>query len=334
MPARTRRSLLRLLAGAATLKLPSVSPATVFQVDRLLARPAAAESDFSERRYRADAVITLLGLPIYSRAGVGGGTASLRIGRAGDMRLVSIEFSAGSFPDRARGLNRLGFIREVAVERGAGTAEAAYFGFMTSSPEENLDQAKSALKSGGEGLIPYTAIDGYAGGAVARARIARFHFPSRYSWSDCAELLGQVRKGFEGGRPEPRDVPLASPGAGAHTFLHAVLRALTAAAARSETPYVYNARQYRLETEKSPDERAKREFVSRRLCSSAAAVVRLRGLITEAASGRRTSFRIWVEETSGCLLPLRIEFQPRSFLRLAFEAEPGPQTHLARKEDS
>ena len=330
----TRRSLVRILAAAgAALKFPAAGFGTVFQVDRLLSRRSTEETEVSERRYRADAVIMLLSIPVYSRAGVGSGAIALRCRRGGDCRVVSLEFAAGSFPGRAKGLNRLGFIREVVGERDGAAPEAAYFGFMTSSPEENLDEARRALKTEAEDQIPYTAIDGYAGGSVSRARIARFRFPARYNWHDWPHLVNEVRESFETRQPVTRETPLPASGTEAVTFLHAVLRAFSSAGERFETAYVYNGRQFRLRTEKSPDGRAGRQFAERGLCGAGCRVVRLHGLITEESNRRETQFKIWIDESSGSRLPVRIEFQPRSFLRLAFEFEPVRESTAVRKED-
>jgi hypothetical protein len=46
----------------------------------------------------------------------------------------------------------------------------------------------------------------------------------------------------------------------------------------------------------------------------------VRGQIRNLRTGRETSFRLWLEDDSA-IVPVRFEFQPRSFLRLSFEAE-------------
>ena len=120
----------------------------MFEVDRL----AGAYSRSSEsarvwqRRYRASATVTLLSIPVFSRADVGAGFTVIEDGAAGDTNTVAIQFGAGSSPETAHGLNRLGYIQEVVIDNRAGEiAECAYFAFMTSSQEKNLDQAKKAL---------------------------------------------------------------------------------------------------------------------------------------------------------------------------------------------
>ena len=48
-------------------------------------------------------------------------------------------------------------------------------------------------------------------------------------------------------------------------------------------------------------------------------LVTVRGKIRNLRTGRETSFRLWLEDDSS-IVPVRFEFQPRSFLRLTFEA--------------
>jgi len=48
-------------------------------------------------------------------------------------------------------------------------------------------------------------------------------------------------------------------------------------------------------------------------------LVAVRGKIRNLRTSRETSFRLWLEDDSS-IVPVRFEFQPRSFLRLTFEA--------------
>jgi hypothetical protein len=85
-----------------------------------------------ERRYRADAQVTILGITILHRRNVGDGSCAWRECAAesgGTVRLL--EFAGRSAPERAAGLNRFGFVQELS--RTGNNAEAIYFGMMTSS---------------------------------------------------------------------------------------------------------------------------------------------------------------------------------------------------------
>jgi hypothetical protein len=46
----------------------------------------------------------------------------------------------------------------------------------------------------------------------------------------------------------------------------------------------------------------------------------VRGRVRNVRTGYETPFRLWLDEASESVVPVRFEFQPRSFLRLTFEA--------------
>ena len=119
----------------------------------------AATPRRDERRYRADAVVTFLGVKIYSRAGVGSGHAFSEETQETASNVHRIGFAGGSWPEKARGYNRLGFIQEQIVKRNTSVQKADYFGFMTSSPEEGLDEVKTASDEH-RGEVPISAILG------------------------------------------------------------------------------------------------------------------------------------------------------------------------------
>jgi len=49
-------------------------------------------------------------------------------------------------------------------------------------------------------------------------------------------------------------------------------------------------------------------------------VARLAGKVRRESGGKETDFRLWIEEGAEQPLPLRIDFQPKSYLRLVMEA--------------
>src|ERR1035441_4048332 len=49
----------------------------------------------------------------------------------------------------------------------------------------------------------------------------------------------------------------------------------------------------------------------------------IRGKIRNLRTGYETLFRLWLENSSDSIVPVRFEVQPRSFLRLTFEALPA-----------
>ena len=75
-------------------------------------RPLAAASTL--KRYRADAVILLVGIPIFKRSGVGTGQVSVEESGEGQQAARTLFFAAGADPKRAHGLSRLGWMRETS----------------------------------------------------------------------------------------------------------------------------------------------------------------------------------------------------------------------------
>ena len=67
--------------------------------------------------------------------------------------------------------------------------------------------------------------------------------------------------------------------------------------------YIFGEKRYKLATEKGPESNG---------------VTKLKGEILNESTGRKTNFSVWFE--AGNALPLRIEFQPKTYLRLTFEA--------------
>src|SRR5215831_11921614 len=67
----------------------------------------------------------------------------LRFVEIGDSA-VGLRFAAGSWPERARGLNRFGVLEETVIERG-GVREIAFAGLITRSMEKTLEQARHAF---------------------------------------------------------------------------------------------------------------------------------------------------------------------------------------------
>ena len=74
--------------------------------------------------------------------------------------------------------------------------------------------------------------------------------------------------------------------------------------------YVYNEQEYLLELDApewgKPGGKANR-------------LLPVRGKIRNRRTGRQTPFTIWMADSAGSIIPMRIEYQPRSFLRLVFE---------------
>jgi len=72
---------------------------------------------------------------------------------------------------------------------------------------------------------------------------------------------------------------------------------------------------------KSSDTKAASYFRERGLLRPGAAVARVNGKVQRMTGGKETEFRVWIEDGAAQPLPLRIDFQPKGYLRLIFEAE-------------
>ena len=110
---------------------------------RCVRPPRVAASQEWDVAFRVDALVRLplliAKIPIASRENVGVTTFSARYfttDRGTGVR--AYEFYAASFPDRARGLNRLGFLREAVVVARTGIIETAQFGVISSEREDSM----------------------------------------------------------------------------------------------------------------------------------------------------------------------------------------------------
>jgi len=315
--------LLLMLAAASAVAVATTTDDTT-ATGRLWAAVSPGPADRLRVTYRADATILLLRIPIYTRRFVGVGvmewSASVERPPSGSR----IMFLGASEPERARGLNRLGCIDEVIVfDEDRTPIEAAYVGFMTSSPEKDLKEAEKAL---GKRVIPlqaYSLIQGRI--AAGTETVDRAHLllsaSSTYReiqsiWEDVRRELGS--SGESGSSPQTqRTGPQERP----TTFLHTVLEGVRRGTASFAARYRYSGRAYELRLEIKRDEGRGREFVKKGLCRNASGVLKVQGKTAPASSTKWESFTFWIESGPEVSLPLRIEFHPRSFLRIAFERD-------------
>ena len=310
----SRRSFLGLLAAMPLARIRGATPAD--WPDQSLWSPDQASTLDLERRYRADAQVLLLGIPLLHREGVGGGSVLWReFGGSGQGRLL--EFSGFSSPERAAGLNRLGFIREIARTSGGGGLEYIYFGLMTASAEESAEQARSALHPTAKEQA-YNAIDGRIAGGASESATARFSAPASISGDRCPELVKQAQRALASAEiTATRATREAS-----HSFLHA-LAGLLVRPDGEQGRYIYSGRPYLLRLARTPDGKATAHFRECGMIGGRAEVLRVSGKVRREAGGKETDFRLWIESGTERPLPLRIEYQAKSYLRLMFEAQAG-----------
>ena len=280
-------------------------------VTRLAWSRAVAPQLTLETRYRADAQILLLGVPVLRREGVGGGSVSWRE-FTGDGGSRLLEFNGFSIPERAAGLSRLGFIREVA-RTSPGSTESLYFGLMTASPEESAEEARKALHSATKEQA-YTAIEGRILPGKMETAIAHFSVPSAISPERRAELVENARRALD----SAETISAATP-TGGQTFLQ-VLAEMLARPDGADGRYIYSGRPYRLRLTRAADAKATAHFRELRMIPGASEVIRVSGRLRREAGGKETAFTVWIPGGAQRPMPLRIEYQAKPYLRLIFEA--------------
>jgi len=290
--------------------------------------PAAEpRSERQERWYRAGAEITVFGLTVFSRGNVGGGFARVveNPGPSGpNLRLL---FVSGSRPDRAHGLNRMGYIEESVSEGQAAHAE--YLGFMTASGEESLADAKKALHGPSSGDVEFVASRGEIDSSSTRSTVCRLPLPSSARWTDAPLLLGTVQRDLNSAGDGNAHTDL-SRGEHPATFLYTVFRMVRSPARVTDGAFVHNGKLFHLHAVKRPDPKVGAQFADARLIASPFDSIELAGAIRNAKTGAETAFRVWFDRSSPNALPLRFEFQPKSYLKLVFDAQPSEDQAVAK----
>jgi hypothetical protein len=274
------------------------------------ARAAVAPSRSTSRTYRADAAILFLGISIYRRAAVGGGRASFEESGEGASLRRTIFFAGGSDPKQAHGLRRLGWIEEVISGLVSAPSEAAYFGVLTSSPEESLEHARKSVAAPPSGSSIFSAVSGRHTAGHSRSAVTHFDYADSAIWSDRG-LIEHAQATFNA-KVDWRDSSWpTSPNQAPPTFLLQLATLLKQRARRAEGRYVYNEQEYLLQLETAQTSREREHLLP------------FRGMVRNLLTAHEVTFRLWLDETTDSIIPVRIEFQPRSFLRLTFEALPG-----------
>jgi hypothetical protein len=298
-------------------------------VSMLPAADVARPEVVAQRAYRADANVMLFGLTLISRSDVGGGYARLTETGSGGCNHLRLLFVSGSRPDRARGLNRMGYIEESVNEVNARPTHAEYLGFMTSNGEESLSDAKKALHGPAAADMQFVASRGEIEGGSAHHTVHRLLLPASSRWTDAQRLLGQVSDNLDHPGNDAKSADLRK-GEQPGTFLYTVLSMVRSPAQTTNGSFLHNGKLFHLHAVKHPDEKSGAKFVDDRLMASARDAVELAGVIRNAKTGTETTFRVWFDRTSPNALPLRFEFQPKSYLRLSFEALPAGDPEVAK----
>jgi hypothetical protein len=258
-------------------------------------------------KYQADAAILFLGMTVYRRSAVGDGEAAVEESGEGASLRRTLFFAAGSDPKRARGLSRLGWMRETVWGPEASPSQIGYSGVLSSSPEESLEHARQSVTTAPEsGRVSFGAVMGSNSAGRSRSATARFEFDAGAVWSDRA-LINQAHSLFDGNvnwrETSWPNLPTQAP----PTFLYQLVTLLRKRTHSAAGRYVYSEQEYALTLER------------REPSGDREGLVTVRGKVRNLRTGRETAFRLWLDDDSS-VVPVRFEFQPRSFLRLTFRA--------------
>ena len=257
------------------------------------------------RPYQATASVLVFGVPIFKRKDVGSGCASVEVGLAGDRTVTALQFAAGSKPERARGLNRLGLMREAVVEQNSHLVKTSYAGFLTSSQEKSLDQGRKALNTGATEM-PCTLGRGESGRGRTELSVRHFTIPGATRWTDAVAILNSTEKDSLdtlARHATSTQGPIA-------TFLYAIRTAALEDASQARRQFFHNAKLHELITEKHQ-------------AADSPTAIHMTGAIHDQSGAEIAQFSVWFDPADPSGIPNRIEFRARSFLRLTFEYEPG-----------
>jgi hypothetical protein len=260
---------------------------------------AAGSKSLHARKYRIHATVQLLGAPLFHRESVG--AAALLIERCRSRDALAIQFAAGSWPDRAHGLNRFGMTREIC-----SPSRSEWLSFMTSSPENSLRHARHSLfSSSGKSPLRLTASRGEISSSVRAWGQARLELAGNPLWLETPRLAGTLSS-----RVPLLPLELDSP---IPPFLCAAFAAFSSVQPDPVLPFLHNGKRYTL-------------YPSIAYESTGAA--KLSASIRNEAGKTTASFRAWKNTHSDSALPTRFEFQPRDFLKLTFAEDASVETPL------
>ena len=293
----SRRRLLHLLLGGACAAVSRASnPFTPFQSISAVLRGLFPDAVF-ERRYRVDATVLLLGVPLVSVQNIGGAYASVETASVAGGSAVALQFAAGSWPARAKDLNRFGILREAVVARPGEPLEMAFAGLMTDSHEQTFSEARTAFSTGR--VAEAVVSRGYAHGSAMNTCNYRVPLPTDRIWTDSPNVL------CEATRQDPHAAPRQTNCGECATFLHAVRCAALDARGEHRQRFAHAGKLFQLETRREPKQPAV-----------------IHGVIRDADGARASDFRAVFAAGDESGLPMRVEFRARPFLRLTLECDP------------
>ena len=317
--------------------------------------PRLTAAEEWEVAYRVDATVRLplliAAVPIASRASVGVTTFSVRdFILDGSTGVRAYEFYAASFPERARGLNRLGFLREAVVVARGEIIETAQFGVISSDREDTMAKVDQVLDNDAE-LLPYSVIDTLITADAAESRVLQLLLSGQ--WDTAAELYEEIRplwqredstytRHLSNDDRSGYETALAF-FSGLQVSMQAVANAVAAGEDPRDTeryqPYVHNARPLAFELRTiARDEKRAAEYSRGGWIENPEALRRLEYRLRDARGKEVDRLKLWVELRASSPdnpfppphLPVAYEYEPGSYLRLRAVRVNEPPT---RSED-
>ena len=232
------------------------------------------------------------------------------------MRLL--DFAGRSAPEGAAGLNRFGFIQELSRNPDGANVESMYFGLMTSSPEESAAEARKALHSNARDSF-YSAIEGHIAAGFIDTTNARFVAPAKTSPMDPDALIQRARQASLDRTKKRVEVAVH----------RRCAPAISARPGRLAEPAGFVGNPVCIQRLLLPaaggkiggSGRLRTSFARTKSIPPRAEVTRVSLSVMPEEGGSPSEFRLWIEKGMPHPLPLRIEYQPKSYLRLTFEAQ-------------
>lgn len=327
--------------GASPPPAPRTAPWIELRAPGAFRGDRVVETDVT---YRVDATVLLpllfTAVPIASRDNVGIGSFSARDLRDGNAaRVRALEFFAASYPDRARGLNRLGFLREATGMTRNEPVWTAHFGVISANREDSREAAEQALDREAE-LQPYSIIDGFIDAGGAASTVTRLALNGR--WTGAGQLYDEVRPLWTERPPDyERHIPnrerrLYSEPWGFLGGLQASLLAIASDRIRGENPqkrhryqsYVHNGHVFRFEIRGvEADAQRAAAYATAGWVVDRRALRRIEYRILDDRGDEVETFQVWVElpavyendAPAEPVVPVAFEFRPRAFLELRAE---------------
>ena len=322
------------LAQSGSARHRSRVPQIEVKAPRAFGERARQPSRQHRVRYRVDATVLfpLFSIPLAHRDDVGFASTVIQDFPDGSGDLIrTYELFSASFPDRARGLNRMGFIREAVAMGPDGVRWTAHFGALSSNPEESRQEV---TLEGDETLQSYTVMDGFTDRTHASNTDARLQLEG--TWSSPTVFYDTLIPAWKATVPEAEtgsqpqaEVPSMEP----LGFLGIVVKSLQVAAMdveRGSSPrrirYAFAHKgelTYLVVGGHGVDGGRQKRYVAEGLVEPDATVHRIDYRILNRKNGLVQRFRLWTELPSDQasegwipVFPLAFEFKAKSFLRL------------------